>query len=42
MKVGIIGSGFGRYAAAPVYKKLGFDVEVVTPRDQAVVDQLLA
>jgi predicted dehydrogenase len=42
MKVGIIGSGFGRYAVAPVYKKLGFDVDLVTPRDHAAVDQLLA
>ncbi len=33
MKVGIIGAGFGQYAMAPVYKKLGLEVELVTPRD---------
>jgi predicted dehydrogenase len=42
MKVAIIGTGFGQYAAAPVYRKLGFDVEVVTPRDDAAVERALA
>ncbi len=42
MKVTVIGSGFGQYAMAPVYKKLGFDVEVVTPRDKHAVERALA
>jgi predicted dehydrogenase len=42
MKVVIIGAGFGRYAMAPVYSKLGFEVEVVSPRDAALVEQALA
>jgi predicted dehydrogenase len=41
MKVAIIGAGFGQYAVAPVWQKLGVDVEVVTPRDQAAVDRLI-
>jgi predicted dehydrogenase len=42
MKVAIIGAGFGRYAMAPVYRKLGFEVDVVTPRDPAAVERALA
>jgi predicted dehydrogenase len=42
MKVAVIGAGFGRYAMAPVYEKLGFAVEVVTPRDAAAVERALA
>jgi predicted dehydrogenase len=42
MKVAIIGAGFGRYAMAPVYQKLGFEVEVVTPRDPGEVERVLA
>ena len=42
MKVTVIGTGFGRYAMAPVYEKLGFDVEVVTPRDKQAVARALA
>lgn len=42
MKVGIIGAGFGQYAMAPVYQKLGLEVELVTPRDAAAVSRLLA
>jgi predicted dehydrogenase len=42
MKVAIIGAGFGRYAMAPVYQKLGFEVEVVTPRDAEAVERALA
>lgn len=42
MKVGVIGTGFGRYAIEPVYKNHGFDVEVVSPRDGAGVDRMLA
>ena len=30
VKVAIIGAGFGQYAVAPVYRKLGFEVEVVS------------
>src|SRR4029077_3418764 len=41
MKVGIIGTGFGQYAVAPVYRKHGFEVEVVTPRDKDAVERLL-
>jgi predicted dehydrogenase len=41
MKVAVIGTGFGQYAAAPVYRKLGFDVEVVSPRDDAAVRRAL-
>lgn len=37
MKVAVIGAGFGRYAMAPVYEKLGFTVEVATPRDPEAV-----
>ena len=42
MKVTVIGTGFGQYAMAPVYRKLGFEVEVITPRDQRKVDRALA
>jgi predicted dehydrogenase len=42
MKVGIIGSGFGQYAVAPIWRKYGAEVEVVTPRDRAAVDRLIA
>jgi predicted dehydrogenase len=42
MKVAVIGAGFGQYAMAPVYRKLGFEVDVVTPRDKAAVERALA
>ena len=42
MKVVIIGTGVGQYAIAPVYENLGFEVEVVTPRDPQAVDRALA
>jgi predicted dehydrogenase len=42
MKVVVIGTGFGKYAAAPAYEALGFDVEVVSPRDEAAVKTALA
>jgi len=42
MKVAVIGTGFGQYAMAPVYRKLGFDVEVATPRDAAAVERIIA
>ena len=42
MKIVIIGTGFGRYAVAPVFQKHGFEVEIVTPRDAAAVDRAIA
>jgi predicted dehydrogenase len=42
MKVTVIGAGFGQYAMAPVYEKLGFEVEVVTPRDPEAVNRALS
>jgi predicted dehydrogenase len=41
MKIAIIGAGFGQYAVAPVWQKLGAEVEWVTPRDEAAVQRLL-
>jgi len=42
MKVAIIGAGFGKYAVAPVFEKLGMETDVVTPRDEAAVAAALA
>ncbi|MCB2073119.1 MAG: Gfo/Idh/MocA family oxidoreductase [Novosphingobium sp.] len=42
MKVIIIGAGFGKYAVAPVFEKLGAETEVVTPRDAAAVERAIA
>jgi predicted dehydrogenase len=42
MNVVIIGTGFGRYAMAPVYAKLGFGVELVSPREPEAVQRALA
>ncbi|KUI02443.1 Gfo/Idh/MocA family oxidoreductase [Mycobacterium sp. IS-3022] len=42
MKVAVIGTGFGKHAAAPAYAGLGFDVEVISPRDEAAVKAALA
>jgi predicted dehydrogenase len=42
VKVAIIGAGFGQYAAAPVYRKLGFEAEVISPRDKDAVERALA
>jgi predicted dehydrogenase len=42
MKVAVIGTGFGKHAAAPVYESLGFDVEVVSPRDDSAVQKAIA
>ncbi|MCV7280706.1 Gfo/Idh/MocA family oxidoreductase [Mycolicibacterium flavescens] len=42
MKVAVIGTGFGKHAAAPAYAEAGFDVEVVSPRDDAAVKAALA
>ncbi|KUI24026.1 oxidoreductase [Mycobacterium sp. IS-1742] len=42
MKVLVIGTGFGRHAAAPAYEAAGFDVEVVSPRDEGAVARRIA
>ena len=42
MKVAVIGTGFGKHAAAPAYEGLGCQVEVVSPRDEAAVRRALA
>jgi predicted dehydrogenase len=42
MRVAVIGTGFGRHAAAPVYESLGLDVEVISPRDEAAVQKAIA
>lgn len=42
MKVVVIGTGFGKHAAAPAYESVGFDVKVVSPRDEAEVKAALA
>jgi predicted dehydrogenase len=42
MRVVVIGTGFGKHAAAPAYDGLGFDVEVVSPRDDAAVKTAIA
>ena len=42
MKVAVIGTGFGKHAAAPAYRTMGFDVEVVSPRDGDAVKRVLA
>ncbi|MGV0793163.1 Gfo/Idh/MocA family protein [Mycolicibacterium sp. XJ1819] len=38
----VIGTGFGKHAAAPVYQSLGHEVDVVSPRDSAGVRDALA
>jgi predicted dehydrogenase len=38
----IIGTGFGRYGMASVYANLGFDVELVSPREPEAVQRALA
>lgn len=42
MKVVVIGTGFGKHAAAPVYESLGLDVEVISPRDDVAVKTAIA
>ncbi len=42
MRVAVIGTGFGKHAAAPAYESLGFDVEVVSPRDDSAVQKAIA
>ncbi|MCK0172732.1 Gfo/Idh/MocA family protein [Mycolicibacterium sp. F2034L] len=41
MKALVIGTGFGKYAAAPAYRDLGLDVEIVSPRDDDAVARAL-
>lgn len=42
MNVVIIGSGFGAYAMAPAYTRLGVEVEIVSPRDDEAVRRAIA
>lgn len=42
MRILVIGSGFGSYAMAPVYRNHGCEVEVVSPRDGAAVAAAMA
>jgi predicted dehydrogenase len=42
MRVVVIGTGFGKHAAAPVYESLGLDVDVISPRDDAAVQKAIA
>jgi predicted dehydrogenase len=42
VKVLVIGTGFGKHAAAPAYESAGFDVEVVSPRDEDAVARAIA
>jgi predicted dehydrogenase len=42
VKVAVIGTGFGKHAAAPVYESLGFEVDLVSPRDVADVARAIA
>ncbi|BBY19637.1 Gfo/Idh/MocA family protein [Mycolicibacterium litorale] len=42
MRVLVIGTGFGKHAAAPAYESAGFEVEVVSPRDDAAIRRGLA
>jgi predicted dehydrogenase len=42
MRVAVIGTGFGKHAAAPAYESLGIDVEVLSPRDDAAVKSAIA
>lgn len=41
MRVVVIGTGFGKYAAAPAYRDLGFEVDLVSPRDDTAVRHAL-
>ena len=42
MRVAVIGTGFGKHAAAPAYESQGFDVEIVNPRDDSAVQKAIA
>jgi len=37
MKVVIIGTGFGEVSMAPVYQRLGFETQVISPRDSEAI-----
>lgn len=41
LKVAVIGTGFGKHAAAPAYQNAGFEVDVVNPRDETSVRRAL-
>lgn len=42
LRVTVIGTGYGQYAVAPTYGKLGCEVEVVSPRDVQAVQAAMA
>lgn len=42
MKAIVIGAGFGARVVAPAYRKVGFEVEVVSPRDMGAVSRACA
>ena len=42
LRVSVIGTGFGKHAAAPAYQSAGFEVDVISPRDDAAVQRALA
>lgn len=42
LKVAIIGAGFGKYAVAPVFEKLGMETLVAWPRDETEVAEAIA
>jgi predicted dehydrogenase len=42
MKVVVIGTGFGKHAAAPAYQSIGAEVDVISPRDDAGVKAAMA
>lgn len=41
MKILVIGEGFGGRVVAPVYRRLGAAVDVVSPRDEGAVDRAI-
>src|SRR5579863_9814761 len=42
MKVAVIGTGFGERVVAPVYRQLGFQAQVISPRDTAGIEAACA
>lgn len=42
MRVSVIGEGFGARVVAPIYRQLGFETDVVSPRDSAAVERACA
>jgi predicted dehydrogenase len=42
MRVAVIGTGFGKHAAAPAYERLGAEVDVISPRDETAVQRAMA